>query len=50
MPEEGETGGGIRLGNRRGKKDSKKGGVDRSNLHKKVITTGKPLTTGVSIE
>ena len=49
MPEEGETGGGIRLGNRRGKKDSKKGGVDRSNLHKKVITTGKPVTTGVSI-
>lgn len=38
--EETEAGGGIRLGNRRGKKPAK-GGVDRSNLHKKQLTTGK---------
>jgi len=45
--EEDNAGGGIWLGNRRGgKKGAAKGGVDRSNLHKKVITTGKSAPGG----
>lgn len=45
--QEDDNGGGIRLGNRRGKKQSK-GGVDRSNLHKKVITN-KPSAPGSGV-
>jgi hypothetical protein len=45
--EEDNAGGGIRLGNRRGgKKGTTKGGVDRSNLHKKVIASGKSAPGG----
>lgn len=46
--EDGDNGTGIRLGNRRGKKQQK-GGVDRSNLHKKVITTGSTGPSAVSL-
>lgn len=45
--EEDNAGGGIWLGNRRGgKKGAAKGGVDWSNLHKKVITAGKSAPGG----
>ena len=45
--EDDNAGGGIRLGNRRGgKKATGKGGVDRSNLHKKVIAGGKSAPGG----